>query len=179
MSGTTVSLDGSASSDDGPWGTNITYAWAVADGRGNPVTDLTVTGGDTATPSFVIPETVPDGGFVFTLSVQGKGHCGEGFYKSTDSVGVALVEFGVASVARPPTSGSRSRWTATVRAFATDAPLGLAPCRFRRQGRSLGAPVVYYCPVLLLLSSVARRGGLPRAVCGRQGGIHLTITRAA
>ena len=90
VSGATVSLDGSASSDDGPWGTNITYAWAVADGRGNPVTDLTVTGGDTATPSFVIPETVPDGGFVFTLTVQGKGHRGQGLYKSTDSVRVAM-----------------------------------------------------------------------------------------
>ena len=72
-SGTTVRLDGSASRG-GPWGTNITYDWAVADAQGNPVTDLTLTGGDTATPSFVVPETVPDGGFVFTLTVQGKGH---------------------------------------------------------------------------------------------------------
>ena len=89
VSGTTVRLDGSASRG-GPWGTNISYAWAVADGHGNPVTDLTVTGGDTATPSFVIPETVPDGGLVFTLSVQGKGHRGQGLYKSTDSVRVAM-----------------------------------------------------------------------------------------
>ena len=89
VSGATVRLDGSASRG-GPWGTNISYAWAVADGHGNPVTDLTVTGGDTATPSFVIPETVPDGGLVFTLSVQGKGHRGQGLYKSTDSVRVAM-----------------------------------------------------------------------------------------
>ena len=85
--GATVSLDGSASSG-GPWGTNITYAWAVADGRGNPVTDLTLTGGDTATPSFVVPGTAPAGGLVFTLTVQGKGHRGLNLYKSTDSVAV-------------------------------------------------------------------------------------------
>ena len=103
--GTTVSLDGSASSDDGPWGTNITYAWAVADGRGNPVTDLTVTGGDTATPSFVIPETVPNSGFVFTLSVQGKGHGEDGLYTSTDSVAVRTVQPSVA-LASAPTNGT-------------------------------------------------------------------------
>ena len=89
VSGTTVTLDGSASSG-GPWDTNITHDWAVADGQGNPVAGLTVTGGHTATPSFVIPETVPDGGFVFTLTVQGKGHRGQGLYKSTDSVRVAM-----------------------------------------------------------------------------------------
>ena len=73
--GATVSLDGSASGG-GPWGTNISYDWAVADGQGNPVTDLTLTGGDTATPSFVVPGTAPAGVLVFTLTVQGKGHRG-------------------------------------------------------------------------------------------------------
>ena len=87
--GTMVRLDGSASRG-GPWGTNITYDWAVADGQGNPVTDLTLTGGDTATPSFTMPATEPDGGLVFTLSVQGKGHRGLGLYKSTASVRVAI-----------------------------------------------------------------------------------------
>ena len=87
--GTMVRLDGSASRG-GPWGTNITYDWAVADGQGNPVTDLTLTGGDTATPSFTMPATEPDGGLVFTLSVQGKGHRGLGLYKSTASVRVAM-----------------------------------------------------------------------------------------
>ena len=99
--GATVSLDGSASSG-GPWGTNISYAWAVADGRGNPVTGLTLTGGDTATPSFVMPATESDGGLAFTLTVQGKGHRGLGLYKSTASAGVAfkvLGELGVTAVA--------------------------------------------------------------------------------
>ena len=87
--GATVRLDGSASSG-GPWGTNISYDWAVADGRGNLVTDLTLTGGNTATPSFTMPATEPDGGLVFTLSVQGNGHRGHPLYKSTASVRVAM-----------------------------------------------------------------------------------------
>ena len=87
--GTMVRLDGSASRG-GPWSTNITYDWAVADAQGNPVTDLTLTGGDTATPSFTMPATEPDGGLVFTLSVQGKGHRRLGLYKSTASVRVAI-----------------------------------------------------------------------------------------
>ena len=88
--GTTVSLDGSVGG--GPWGTNITYDWSVADGQGNPVTDLTLTGGDTTTPSFAIPETAPTSGYVFTLTVQGKGHRALGLYKSTDSMSVAVAE---------------------------------------------------------------------------------------
>ncbi len=104
----TVSLDGSASSG-GPWGTNISYNWAVADGQGNPVTGLTLTGGDTATPSFVMPATEPDGGLVFTLTVQGRGHGGRNLYKSTDSVSVAVgTPPGVTSVAlvSAPTNGT-------------------------------------------------------------------------
>ena len=86
--GATVSLDGSGS---GPWGTNITYDWSVADDQGNPVTDLTLTGGNTATPSFVIPETALTSEFVVTLTVQGKGHRGGGLYRSTDSMSVVVV----------------------------------------------------------------------------------------
>ena len=86
VSGRTVALDGSAS-EGGPWGTNITYAWAVADGEGDPVTDLTLTGGDTSTPSFITPETVPGDELEFTLTVQGRGGS---LYKSTDSVNMAV-----------------------------------------------------------------------------------------
>ena len=106
--GATVSLDGSASGG-GPWGTNITYDWSVADGQGNPITDLTLTGGDTTTPSFAIPETAPTSGYVFTLTVQGKGHRGGDLYKSTDSmsvtVGVAPTVTAVA-LASAPASGT-------------------------------------------------------------------------
>ncbi len=88
VSGTTVGLDGSASGG-GPWGTNITHAWSVADGLGNPVSDLTLTGEDTSTPSFITPETVPGGELVFTLTVQGKGR-GRIRYTSIASVRVAI-----------------------------------------------------------------------------------------
>ena len=89
VSGETVRFDGSASRG-GPWGTNITYAWVVADGLGNPVSDLTLTGEDTSTPSFIMPETVPGGELVFTLTVQGAGHRQRDEYKSTASVRVAI-----------------------------------------------------------------------------------------
>ena len=108
LSGTTVRLDGSASRG-GPWGTSITYAWAVADGRGNPVTGLTVTGGDTATPSFTMPASAPEGGLVFTLTVQGKGDHSGHLYNSTDSVSMAIrAAPAVTSVAlaSAPTSGT-------------------------------------------------------------------------
>ena len=85
----TVSLDGSASRG-GPWGTNITYSWSVVDGQGNPVAGITLTGGDTATPSFTMPATEPASGLVFTLTVQGKGHGSLDLYKSTDSGRVAM-----------------------------------------------------------------------------------------
>ena len=106
-----VTLDGSASSRVGPWGTNISYDWAVADGEGNPVTGITLTGADTATPSFVMPATESDGGFVFTLTVQGRGHSSRSPYKSTDSVRVSFESLGVLRVtsvalASAPTIGT-------------------------------------------------------------------------
>ena len=106
--GVTVSLDGSASGG-GPWGTNITYDWSVADDQGNPVTNLTLTGGNTATPSFVIPETAPASGYVFTLTMQGKGHRAIGLYKSTDSMSVAVASaptVTAVALASIPTSGT-------------------------------------------------------------------------
>ena len=103
-----MSLDGSASRG-GPWGTNITYGWSVADDEGNPVTNLTLTGGDTATPSFVIPDTALSSGYVFTLTMQGKGHRALGLYKSTDSVSVAVASaptVNAVALASIPTSGT-------------------------------------------------------------------------
>ena len=106
-----VTLDGSASSRVGPWGTNISYDWAVADGEGNPVTGITLTGADTATPSFVMPATESDGGFVFPLTVQGRGHSSRSPYKSTDSVRVSFESLRVLRVtsvalASAPTIGT-------------------------------------------------------------------------
>ena len=81
--GATVTLDGSGSTG-GPWGTNITYAWTALDGLGNAVTGLTLTGADTARPSFTMPDPAPASGLVFTLTVTGKG----GDYARSDTVTV-------------------------------------------------------------------------------------------
>ena len=60
--GAAVALAGSSSS---PWGTNVIYAWTQA--RGAPVT---LTGADTARPSFTAPVTAGD--LAFTLTVTGR-----------------------------------------------------------------------------------------------------------
>ena len=60
--GAAVALAGSSSS---PWGTNVIYAWTQA--RGAPVT---LTGADTARPSFTAPATAGD--LAFTLTVTGR-----------------------------------------------------------------------------------------------------------
>ena len=93
-----------SSSVRGPWGTNVTYAWTVTDTQGAAVTGVTLTGADTATPSFTMPTPVPEGGLRFTLAVQGKGYSGRFFYRnvyeSSDSMTVtAFTPLSVTSVA--------------------------------------------------------------------------------
>ena len=60
--GAAVALAGSSSS---PWGTNVTYAWRQASGA-----TVTLTGADTARPSFTAPLTAGD--LAFTLTVTGR-----------------------------------------------------------------------------------------------------------
>ena len=60
--GAAVALAGSSSS---PWGTNVTYAWRQASGA-----TVTLTGADTARPSFTAPSTAGD--LAFTLTVTGR-----------------------------------------------------------------------------------------------------------
>ena len=62
--GAAVTLDAGASG--GPWGTNVTYAWTQTGG-----TDVTLTGADTATPSFSAPAT--SGTLTFSVTVTGAG----------------------------------------------------------------------------------------------------------
>ena len=96
-------LSGSVS---GPWGTNVTYAWIVPHIR---IGD--VTGADTATPSFTVPTTTPEGGLQVSLTVQGKGHNGRNVYKSTDTMTVtAFTPLPVTSVAlSTPVDGTTYR----------------------------------------------------------------------
>ena len=60
--GAAVALAGSSSS---PWGTNVIYAWTQASGA-----PVTLTGADTASPSFTAPVTAGD--LAFTLTVTGR-----------------------------------------------------------------------------------------------------------
>ena len=68
--GGTVTLDGS-DSDGGPWGTNVTYGWALTD----PESGVTVTFDDdtSATPVVTIPALAADTELTFTLTVTGGG----------------------------------------------------------------------------------------------------------
>ena len=67
--GGTVTLDGSGS-DGGPWGTNVTYGWALT----SPTSGVTVTFDDaaSATPVVTIPALADGTELTFTLTVTGR-----------------------------------------------------------------------------------------------------------
>ena len=68
--GGTLTLDGS-DSDGGPWGTNVTYSWALTP----PASGVTVTFDDdtSVTPEVTIPKLGVDDELTFTLTVTGQG----------------------------------------------------------------------------------------------------------
>ena len=68
--GGTVTLDGSGS-DGGPWGTNVTYSWALT----SPASGATVTFDDAASakPVVTIPALTAGAELTFTLTVTGRG----------------------------------------------------------------------------------------------------------
>ena len=80
--GATVTLAGSSS---GPWGTNVTYAWTQTGG-----TTVTLTGENTATPTFTAPDTAGD--LVFTLTVTGRPVRARGTATGTDTVTVTVID---------------------------------------------------------------------------------------
>ena len=85
--GGTVTLDGSGS-DGGPWGTNVTYSWALTD----PASGVTVMFDDTAiaTPEVTIPALTPVTDLTFTLTVTGRGGT-VGIDPATDTATVTAV----------------------------------------------------------------------------------------
>ena len=85
--GGTVTLDGSGS-DGGPWGTNVTYGWALTD----PVSGVTVTFDDaaSATPVVTIPALATDPELTFTLTVTGRGGT-DGIAPATDTATVTAI----------------------------------------------------------------------------------------
>ena len=82
-----VTLDGSGS-DGGPWGTNVTYGWALTD----PVSGVTVTFDDdtSATPVVTIPALAEGTGRTFTLTVTGRGGT-DGIVPATDTATVTAI----------------------------------------------------------------------------------------
>ena len=82
ITGGEVTLDGSGS-DGGPWGTNVTYGWALTD-----PTDVVVTFDDAASakPVVTIPTLTPGAELTFTLTVTGRATVtGEGTETATDT----------------------------------------------------------------------------------------------
>ena len=86
--GGTVTLDGSGSGSGGPWGTNVTYGWALTD----PASGVTVTFDDaaSATPVVTIPALATDPELTFTLTVTGRGGT-DGIAPATDTATVTAM----------------------------------------------------------------------------------------
>ena len=91
LTGGTVTLDGSGS-DGGPWGTNVTYGWAL---RG-PASGVTVTFDDatSATTEVTIPALAEGTELTFSLSVTGRGE-GAGVVHAGDTATVIVVDAGI------------------------------------------------------------------------------------
>ena len=90
VGGGAVTLNGSGS-DGGPWGTNVTYSWALT----NPANGVTVMFDDamSATPTVTVPALAVDTELAFTLTVTGRGAGGpsDGFRPGTDTATVTTV----------------------------------------------------------------------------------------
>ena len=72
VDGGTVRLDGSGSGE--PWGTNVSYSWALT----TPASGVTFDDATSVTPEVTIPELAADTELTFTLTVTGRGHIGSG-----------------------------------------------------------------------------------------------------
>ena len=79
--GGTVTLDGSGS-NGGPWGTNVTYGWALT----NPASGVAVTFDDdtSVTPKVTVTSLPEDTELTFTLTVTGRGGT-NGIRRGTDT----------------------------------------------------------------------------------------------
>ena len=87
VAGGTVTLDGSGSG--GPWGTNVTYRWALT----TPASGVTVTFDDStsATPEATIPTLAAGTELTFTLTVTGRGGS-DGIETATDTARVTATQ---------------------------------------------------------------------------------------
>ena len=90
VAGGTVTLDGSGSGSGGPWGTNVTYRWALT----TPASGVTVMfdNATSAMPEATIQALAADTELTFTLTVTGRGHIGSGTDTGTDTAKVTATE---------------------------------------------------------------------------------------
>ena len=88
VAGGTVRLDGSGSG--GPWGTNVTYRWALT----TPASGVTVMFDNDriAMPEATIPALAADTELTFTLTVTGRGHVGSGIGTGTGTAKVTATK---------------------------------------------------------------------------------------
>ena len=120
VAGGTVTLDGSGS-DGGPWGTNVTYSWALT----SPASGVTVTFDDaaSATPEATIPALADGAELTFTLTVTGRGSThGDGFTPDTDTATVTAPDANASpSFTSPATFNAPENQTAVGTVAASDS----------------------------------------------------------
>ena len=80
-----MTLDGSGS-DGGPWGTNVTYAWALT----TPTSGVTFDDNTSVSPAVTIQAPTEGAELSFTLTVSGRGHRGSGTAAATDTATVTV-----------------------------------------------------------------------------------------
>ena len=120
VAGGTVTLDGSRSG--GPWGTNVTYRWALT----TPASGVTFDDATSATPEVTTPTLAAGTELAFTLTVTGPGGT-QGIAPSTDTAMVTATD-STASTA----SDEATRESLTV----TDGTKALTLARPSRRARS-------------------------------------------
>jgi MYXO-CTERM domain-containing protein len=111
--GTAVTLNGTGSSDPDA-GTTLTYAWSQTAGP-----TVSLTGGNTAQPTFTAPEVTADTVLTFTLTVS------DGTLSSTDTVSITVKN--VAAQNRPPVANAGADQTVEEGATVTLAGSGTDP----------------------------------------------------
>ena len=90
-SGGTVRLDGGGSG--GPWGTNVTYRWALT----TPARGVMFDDARSPTPEVTIPVLAAGTELTFTLTVTGRGHIGSGTDTASDTAMVTATDSVIAS----------------------------------------------------------------------------------
>ena len=131
--GGTVTLDGSGS-DGGPWGTNVTYSWALT----SPTSGVTVTFADAASarPVVTIPALTVGTELTFTLTVTGRGGT-NGIAPDTDTATVtaaAPVANAAPSFTSSATFSAAENQTAVGTVQASDSDTGDSVTGYAIQG---------------------------------------------